>query len=153
MALVLYHDELTRSAREAGAMQWHSNSLGGDHRYAWITVSGSSRARNQQNFIFATPRRCPSFRADCPLATKPDAMPILDERSLPPERGGRTNRAAKLEMIACSGTRPKNTQMEPPAGATLWVRTHKSIYGNFGIMGPRPVTVWPTKRRKHVEFA
>src|SRR5213595_3807919 len=91
-------------------MQWHSNSLGGDHRYAWITVNGSSRARDQQDFIFAAPCRCPSFRADCPLATKPNAMPILDERSLPPERGGRTNRAAKLEMIACS----EEKQFRPP---------------------------------------
>ena len=39
-----------------------------------------------------------------------DAMPILDERSLPPEGGGRTNRAAKLEMIACS----EQEQFRPP---------------------------------------
>ena len=42
-------------------------------------------------------------------------MPILDERSLPPERGGRTNRAAKLEMIA----RSEQEQFRPPRARVL----------------------------------
>src|SRR6266511_3595345 len=95
-ALIRNHHQLTRPAGEIGAMQGLPDTPAREHRDARIAKGSLPRARNQQDFVSATPCRGTPFRPDGAIAAKPYPMPVFDECPFPSESGCRPDRAAEF---------------------------------------------------------